>query len=158
MKDDYLTLHDREGILLIRAKRSKNRLYKVILEVGLSVIKCLRAVTTNERWQWHARLGHISYETIKARVKNELVIGMTRAPTEKETCESCLLGKQTRQTFPQATSYRASSMLELIHGDLCGPISPSTVARRRYIFVLIDDCSIYTSAERSSREAQQDFT
>ena len=143
MKDDYLTLHDREGILLIRAKRSKNRLYKVILEVGVSVIKCLRAVITNERCEWHARLGHISYETIKAMVKNELVIGMTRAPTGKETCESCLLGKQTRQTFPQATSYRALSILELIHGDLCGPISPSTAARRRYMFVLIDDCSRY---------------
>ena len=30
-------------------------------------------------------------------------------------------------------------MLELVHGDLCGPITPSTSARNRYIFVLIDD-------------------
>ena len=45
--------------------------------------------------------------------------------------------------FPQATTYRATKMLELIHGDLCGPITPSTSAGNRYIFVLIDDYSRY---------------
>ncbi|KAG7546288.1 Zinc finger CCHC-type [Arabidopsis suecica] len=48
-----------------------------------------------------------------------------------------------RQTFPKATSYRASHLLELIHGDLCGPITPSTAAQNKYIFVLIDDYSRY---------------
>ena len=33
--------------------------------------------------------------------------------------------------------------LELIHGDLCGPITPSTRAGNKYIFVLIDDFSRY---------------
>lgn len=33
--------------------------------------------------------------------------------------------------------------LELIHGDLCGPITPSTSGGNRYVFVLIDDFSRY---------------
>ncbi|XP_023636038.1 uncharacterized protein LOC111829953 [Capsella rubella] len=33
MREDYLTLHDREGNLLVKANRSRNRLYKVDLEV-----------------------------------------------------------------------------------------------------------------------------
>ena len=39
--------------------------------------------------------------------------------------------------------FRASELLELVHGDLCGPITPSTATRNRYIFVLIDDHSRY---------------
>ncbi|AAF18643.1 F5J5.14 [Arabidopsis thaliana] len=38
MKENYLTLYDRDGKLLVKAMRSKNRLYKVIMEVKAS--KC----------------------------------------------------------------------------------------------------------------------
>lgn len=33
MKDDYLTLYDRDGNLMVRSTRSKNRLYKVAMDV-----------------------------------------------------------------------------------------------------------------------------
>lgn len=39
--------------------------------------------------------------------------------------------------------YRATRPLELVHGDLCGPITPPTHAHKRYVFVLIDDYSRY---------------
>lgn len=51
--------------------------------------------------------------------------------------------KQKRQPFPSSTSYCASEVLELIHGDLCWPITPPTAGRNIYIFVLIDDHSRY---------------
>lgn len=76
-------------------------------------------------------------------MKEELAIGIPRITVDKETFPSCLRGKQTRQPFLQATSYHASSPLELIHGDLCGPITPATPALKRYLFVLIDDYSRY---------------
>lgn len=141
MREDYLTLHDRDGNLLVKANRSKNRLYKVNLEV--ENMKCLQLVASSDSSRWHARLGHISFETIKAMVIKELVVGISSGPKEKETCASCLLGKQARQAFPKATLYRASRALELFHGDLCGPISPPTSAKKRYVFVLIDDHSRY---------------
>jgi hypothetical protein len=31
--------------------------------------------------------------------------------------------------------------LELVHGDLCGPISPATPAGNRYFLLLVDDYS-----------------
>ncbi|XP_024010303.1 uncharacterized protein LOC112085331 [Eutrema salsugineum] len=91
MREDYLTLHDREGNLLVKAIRSKNRLYKVALEVENT--KCLQIMASNDS-RWHARLGHISTETIQSMVAKELVIGITNAPKEKDICASCLLGKQ----------------------------------------------------------------
>ena len=72
-------------------------------------------------------------------VQRRLVVGVPQINIEKNVSGSCLLGKQARQSFPQTTTYRAEKLLELIHGDLCGPITPTTSAGNRYIFVLIDD-------------------
>lgn len=141
MREDYLTLHDKDGNLITKAKRSKNRLYKVIMECVES--ECLQIRSLDDATTWHARLGHIGSESLKTMVKKELVIGLPKISVDKETCASCLLGKQARRPFPKATAYRAENVLELVHGDLCGPITPPTTARNRYIFVIIDDHSRY---------------
>jgi hypothetical protein len=39
--------------------------------------------------------------------------------------------------------YRASEKLELVHGDLCGPVTPTTLGGMRYFFLLVDDVSLY---------------
>ena len=120
MKDEHLIMHDRDGKLIAKAVRSKNRLYKVRMRVKdkMSLLK----TEISETSRWHARLEHINQDTMRSMVQRGLV---TRIPTiniERKVCGSCLLGKQARQSFPQATTYRASKLLELIHGDLCGPI------------------------------------
>lgn len=76
-------------------------------------------------------------------IHKELVLGLPMINVEKIICESCLRGKQARHSFLQSMSYRAAEVLELIHGDLCGPITPSTPGRNKYIFALIDDHSRY---------------
>lgn len=105
--------------------------------------KCLQIIHLKESSKWQARLGHVGLENLKTMVNKNLVIGMPRFYIEKETCASCLRGKQVRRSFPQASSYRATSLLKLIHGDLCRLITPSTAGRNRYVFVLIDDHSRY---------------
>lgn len=49
--------------------------------------------------------------------------------------------------------------LELVHGDLCGPISPPTPGKKRYVFVLIDDCTRYmwTILLKEKSEALEKF-
>ncbi|KAG7599586.1 Reverse transcriptase RNA-dependent DNA polymerase [Arabidopsis suecica] len=141
MKDDYLTVHDKDGKLLVKTKRSKNRLYKVLMK--LETAECLQVTEISESRRWHARLGQIGSQMMETMFKKELVTGLPTMKIEKETCPSCLLGKQVRKPFPAATTFRAEKRLELIHGDLCGPITPSTTARNRYVFVLIDDHSMY---------------
>lgn len=157
MVGDKLTLHDKDGKLIVRATRARNRLYKVIMEA--SVPKCLQVSTQNNCARWHARLGHIGVDSMKLMIQKELVLGIPMINIERETCQSCLLRKQTRQVFPQSTSFRATELLELVHGDLCGPISPSTAAKNRYIFVLIDDCSRYmwTILLKEKGEAYEKF-
>ena len=141
LKGGFLTMFDQEGKLLVKAERSKNRLYKV--RMGLVNNGSLYLTTLSETSRWHARLGHVNLATIKSTFDKELVLGAPTITLEKEICSSCLLGKQTRHVFPKATIYRAIKRLELIHRDLCGPITPCTSAGNKYIFVLIDDFSRY---------------
>lgn len=103
MKGDVLMLFGRKGDLIIKTARSKNRLYKVNLQAD--VIECLQVDIPTESSRWHARLGHINTETMKTMITKNLVRGVPNIAIEKEHCVSCLLGKQTRNPFPQSTSY-----------------------------------------------------
>ena len=126
---------------MIKTSRTKNRLYKVVLKAD--IVQCLQIRAPTDSSRWHSRLGHVNIETMKVMISKGLVVGLPDITIEKETCASCLLGKQTRKPFPQSTSYRATHLLELVHGDLCGPITPQTPGGKRYVFVLIDDFSRY---------------
>lgn len=137
MKDNYLTLRDPNGRLLVKVLRSANRLYKISLKVGKPT--CLLSKISEEPWRWHARLGHISFKTIRSMATQEMVLGLPDISEVKQLCDSCLVGKQTRHSFPSATQYRSKQVLELLHADLCGPITPATLGQNRYIFVIIDD-------------------
>lgn len=97
----------------------------------------------SESNRWHAKLGHINKTTMKTMIHKGLVQGITNVNIVKDMCPLCLLGKQARKAFPQATSYRAEKPLELIHGDMCGPMTPSTPGGNHYIFVVVDDHSRY---------------
>ncbi|XP_024013158.1 uncharacterized protein LOC112087473 [Eutrema salsugineum] len=71
MKEDHLTLHDCDGRLLVKAHRSRNRFYKVRMEVEAT--KCLQLMDLNDSTRWHARLGHIGLENMKTMMKKELL-------------------------------------------------------------------------------------
>lgn len=92
-------------------------------------------------------------------INKELVTSIPNITVEKETCASCLLGKQTRQPFPQTTQYQASHPLELINGDLCGPITLANRGHKLYVFVLIDDFAdiMWTVLLREKSEAFESF-
>ena len=56
-------------------------------------------------------------------------------------CETCVMGKQYRESFPTGNSWRARKPLELIHSDLCGPLEASSNGNNRYFITFIDDFS-----------------
>ena len=55
---------------------------------------------------------------------------------------SALTGKLRHTPFPKKANFRAEGGLELVHGNVCGPISPATDGGRRYFLLLVDDCTI----------------
>lgn len=53
------------------------------------------------------------------------------------------MSKQTRRQFLAKANYVVNKTLDLIRGDLCGLISPSTAGGNNYFLLLVDDYSRY---------------
>jgi len=41
--------------------------------------------------------------------------------------------------------WRADEPLELLHNDLCGPITPETAGGNKYFLLIVDDCTRWIS-------------
>lgn len=136
---EFLWVRDELGVLLMKVKRSMNRLYKFIIEIG--GVNCLLSENHTQEWLWHSRLGHVNFNAMQELASKQMVHGLPKLQHLKDVCSGYLMSKQTRRSFPSKPDYSASRALELVHGDLCGPISPSTVAGNRYVFLLVDDFS-----------------
>jgi hypothetical protein len=72
-----------------------------------------------------------------------MVCGLPCVDYVEQLCDSCLIGKQRRAPFPREGQYRASKVIELVHGDLCGPITLATTAGNKYFLLIVDDFSRY---------------
>ncbi|KAJ9542022.1 hypothetical protein OSB04_028528 [Centaurea solstitialis] len=136
---DFLTMKDIYGRLLIKVPQIENRLYKIQLKVGKP--HCLQAEIDDESWLWHARLGHINFGAVN--MMHKLANGVPVLKHKDQVCEVCVIGKQHKHTFPKKTDYKSTNILEVLHGDICGPIDPPTPAGNIYILVLVDDFSRY---------------
>jgi hypothetical protein len=61
-----------------------------------------------------------------------------------ETCEPCLMGKMTRTPF-SSTMEQAADLLEIIHTNVCGPMSVALCGKYHYFITFTDDLSSDTS-------------
>jgi hypothetical protein len=55
-------------------------------------------------------------------------------------CAGCVLRKNHRESFDKRASWHASSLLQLVHSDLCGPLF-TPFSRCNYFLTFIDDFS-----------------
>ncbi|GJR59176.1 zinc finger, CCHC-type containing protein [Tanacetum coccineum] len=141
MEDDELRLYDMDNKIFMKVTRQRNRLYKANLRIGTPV--CLLANLKDNTWLWHARLGHLNFESLKSMAQRDLVYGIPAIKHATQICDVCLIGKHSRAPFPKKAKARSTSPLDLVYGDLCGPISPPTPSGKKYIFLLVDDYSRY---------------
>jgi transposase InsO family protein len=75
------------------------------------------------------------------RVLREIVTRVPDSSTKNhELCKGCALGKYTKTTFPNSDS-RAAGILDLIHSDVCGPMSLASLTGCLYYVIFIDDFS-----------------
>ena len=95
---------------------------------------------SNETYMWHLRLGHINYSRIHGLVKSGILNSLIFEPIP--VCESCLEGKMTKRPF-KAKGNRATIQLELVHTDVCGPMSVQARGGYEYFITFTDDYSRY---------------
>ena len=73
---------------------------------------------------WHCRLGHIGVKRMKKLHADGLLVSL-------DACEPCLMGKMTKTPFSEKME-RANDLLEIIHTDVCGPMSVEARGGYRY--------------------------
>lgn len=141
LKGEFLWVFDKSEKLLMKVKKSPNRLYKILVETAKP--RCLMSSSDEVARLWHRPLGHVNYKAMEMMSQERMVRGLPNIVHNNEVCDGCLMGKQTRKSFPSQSNFSATRVLELVHGDLCGPISPDTAAGNKYFFLLVDDYSRY---------------
>ena len=94
---------------------------------------------------WHRRLGHVNAKSLNRIAKNDMVRGL---PINNfitvEKCVACAQGKQHRKPHKPKLINSNSSLLQLLHMDLFGPVNVLSISRNSYCLVIIDDYSRFT--------------
>ncbi|KAK1603535.1 hypothetical protein QYE76_071902, partial [Lolium multiflorum] len=94
----------------------------------------------NSTYMWHCRLGHIGVKRMKKLHSDGLLESLDFESLDR--CEACLMGKMTKTPF-SGTMERATDLLEIIHTDVCGPMSVASRGGYRYVLTFTDDLSRY---------------
>ena len=85
---------------------------------------------------WHRRLAHVHYRALPLASK-----GISEIQAKHDgVCKGCVKGKNTKKTFPSSES-KAKGILEIIHFDVCGPMSSCSLSGYVYYVSFIDDFS-----------------
>ena len=101
-----------------------------------------------EKQLWHYRLGHLCMKNEKKLSKESMVTGMKPMNHDGECsiqCESCIMGKQHKNSFPKASKSQVIDACgSIIHSGVCGPMPVNSIGGSRYFVTFIDNCSKYT--------------
>ena len=94
---------------------------------------------------WHQRMGHASYKHLSIVSKYESVLGIPKiSRVNNVVCGPCQLRKQTKAKHLGTQTSDTSRPLELLHLDFMGPTRTESFGGKRYIMVVVDDCTRYT--------------
>ncbi|KAK1609048.1 hypothetical protein QYE76_032721, partial [Lolium multiflorum] len=94
----------------------------------------------NSTYMWHCRLGHIGVKRMKKLHTDGLLESLDFESLDR--CEACLMGKMTKTPF-SGIMERATDLLEIIHTDVCGPMSVASRGGYRYVLTFTYDLSRY---------------
>ena len=106
----------------------------LVAPVSVAVVSSIPSLTL-----WHARLGHASSSRVQHLASRDLLDSVS---TENFDCVSCQLGKQPALPFNSSESI-STDIFDLIHFDVWGPSSVSSIGGSRYFVVFVDDYSRY---------------
>jgi hypothetical protein len=97
----------------------------------------------DDAWHWHERLGHANFGSLETMGRLEMVRRLPLISHAEQFCDTCILVKYRRGVFLKQSKYHTDKALEFVHGDLCGPVKPTTPSGHRYFLLLVDDATRY---------------
>lgn len=132
--------HPHKG-LIIKTNMTANRMFVLLAQSQAKKESCFHTTTQDLSHLWHRRYGHLGKKGLKTLQSKKMVRGLPQLPTSTVVCSDCVKGKQHRDPIPKKSQWRATEKLQLIHADICGPITPASNSQKRYSLCFIDDYS-----------------
>jgi hypothetical protein len=121
------------GLFLLNLDRSNTHIHNIDAK------RC-KVHNDSTTYLWHCRLGHIGVKRMKKLHADGLLELLDYESFE--TCEPCLMGKMTKTPF-SGTMERATNLLEIIHTDVCDPMSVEARGGYRCVLTFTDDLNRY---------------
>jgi hypothetical protein len=88
---------------------------------------------------WHHRMAHLHHGALRGL--REVVIRVPHISIEhQDVCRGRALGKFTKASFPSSDT-RSAGILDLVHTDVCGPMTRKSLSGCEYYITFIDDYS-----------------
>ena len=81
---------------------------------------------------WHERFGHLNYRVLQQLFKDNMLTSLLMVSCRDGVCSCCVLEKHHRNNFDKHASWHASVPLDLVHSDLCGPLSSASFSGFKY--------------------------
>ena len=132
-------------------------LYKIDLDpnfansINTVIGKKRSRVDENSSMLWHKRLGHISRDRMQRLIKEGILQDLDFS--DFDTCVDCIKGKLPARARKGKRS-RKLNILELIHTDISGPITPTAMGGYRYFITFIDDYSRFGWVELLTEKSE----
>ena len=96
-------------------------------------------------WLWHRRLSHVGIQQLNRLIKHNLVKGLKDVTFEMDKlCSACQARKQVGNTHPKKIMMSTSKAFELLHMDLFGSTTYTSIGGNKYGFMIVDDFTRYT--------------
>ena len=116
--------------MLIGVGRLRDGVYQLEGGHGLASL----SVTESDATLWHMRLGHTSFSRLK------LISSIPFPSNFNHICDVCHRAKQTRLSFSNSNK-KSVKPFALIHVDLWGAYSVSSLSGAHYFLTIVDDFS-----------------
>jgi hypothetical protein len=95
--------------------------------------------TVNSSELWHRIFSHLHYRALP--IVRKMVTRLPEIQVNPDgVCKGCAQGKNVKNPFPSSDS-RAKGVLDIVHSDVCGPMSTPSLNGYIYYVSFIDDYS-----------------
>jgi hypothetical protein len=91
----------------MQTNMSGNRMFYMLASmVAKGNSMCLQAELPSEKesHMWHRRFGHLSYSGLRTLASKKMIDDVPLLKVPDKLCETCLVGKQHRGSFPKQSS------------------------------------------------------
>lgn len=121
----------------------KNEIYRMLFKVIIKQQVSEVNASTADLQEWHEGLGHINTWKVKELINSGLVNGVNAKNNKDFFCDSCQLGKSHRLAFNKCRNRELTLPGEVMHTDMCGPMSIESVGEAKYMLTFKDDATSF---------------